>query len=82
MHPTSSHLLSSPRPARLALVLAGQGHVAASTQSQALSAMLFLYQQVLKQDIGWLHRTLPAPPQTTLASSQSSSNLEGVAQPR
>src|SRR6266849_7986106 len=35
--------------------LAMEGHVAASTQSQALSAILFLYQQVLKQDIGWLH---------------------------
>ena len=34
--------------------LAVTGHVAASTQSQALSALLFLYQQVLKQDIGWL----------------------------
>jgi len=28
--------------------------VTASTQSQALSAILFLYQHVLKQDIGWL----------------------------
>src|SRR5499433_1733211 len=34
--------------------LAVAGHAAASTQSQALSALLFLYQQVLKQDIGWL----------------------------
>jgi len=34
--------------------LAVEGHVAASTQSQALSAIVFLYQQVLKQDIGWL----------------------------
>ena len=34
--------------------LAVEGRVAASTQSQALSALLFLYQQVLKQDIGWL----------------------------
>ena len=32
--------------------LAVEGRVAASTQSQALSAILFLYQQVLKQDIG------------------------------
>src|SRR6266849_2697778 len=31
--------------------LAMEGHVAASTQSQALSAILFLYQQVLKQTI-------------------------------
>jgi integron integrase len=34
--------------------LAVQRHVAASTQNQALSAILFLYQEVLKQDIGWL----------------------------
>jgi integron integrase len=40
--------------------LAVEGHVAASTQSQALSAILFLYQQVLKQDIGWLHDVVRA----------------------
>jgi integron integrase len=40
--------------------LAAEGHVAASTQSQALSAMLFLYQQVLKHDIGWLHDVVRA----------------------
>src|SRR2546423_13951076 len=34
--------------------LARDGHVAASTQNQALSAVLFLYKQVLKQEIGWL----------------------------
>lgn len=34
--------------------LARCGKVAASTQNQALSALLFLYQQVLKQEIGWL----------------------------
>jgi site-specific recombinase XerD len=34
--------------------LAVAGRVAASTQSQALSALLFLYQQVLKQEIGWV----------------------------
>tara|TARA_Y100001968_G_C19293300_1_gene685330 strand:+ start:717 stop:998 length:282 start_codon:yes stop_codon:yes gene_type:complete len=28
--------------------------VAASTQSQALAALLFLYKQVLKQDLPWL----------------------------
>jgi len=40
--------------------LAVEGHVAASTQSQALSAILFLYQQVLKQDIGWLDEVVRA----------------------
>src|SRR5437667_3092971 len=34
--------------------LAGEGKVAASTQNQALSALLFLYKEVLKQEIGWL----------------------------
>src|SRR4051794_40327705 len=34
--------------------LARKGRVAASTQNQALSALLFLYKEVLKQDIGWL----------------------------
>jgi integron integrase len=34
--------------------LARDGQVAASTQNQALSALLFLYKGVLKQEIGWL----------------------------
>ena len=34
--------------------LARAGNVAASTQNQALSALLFLYKQVLKVEIGWL----------------------------
>ena len=42
--------------------LAVEGHVAASTQSQALSAILFLYQQVLKQDIGWMDEVVRAKP--------------------
>jgi integron integrase len=40
--------------------LAVEGRVAASTQSQALSAILFLYQQVLKQDIGWIDEVVHA----------------------
>ena len=34
--------------------LARNCNVAASTQNQALSALLFLYKEVLKQEIGWL----------------------------
>jgi integron integrase len=34
--------------------LAVNRHVAASTQNQALSAIVFLYQEVLRQEIGWL----------------------------
>ena len=40
--------------------LAVEGHVAASTQSQALSALVFLYQQVLNQDIGGLDEVVRA----------------------
>ena len=40
--------------------LAMAGRVAASTQSQALSAILFLYQQVLKQDIGRIDEVVRA----------------------
>ena len=34
--------------------LARDRNVAPATQNQALSALLFLYKEVLKQDIGWL----------------------------
>jgi integron integrase len=34
--------------------LAVHGNVAASTQNQALSALLFLYREVLQQDVPWL----------------------------
>jgi integron integrase len=34
--------------------LATRGHVSASTQNQALSALLFLYREVLGSEIGWL----------------------------
>lgn len=34
--------------------LAVEGHVAASTQNQALAALLFLYRHVLEKEFGWL----------------------------
>jgi hypothetical protein len=34
--------------------LAVEGHVAGSTQNQALSALLFLYREVLAQELPWL----------------------------
>jgi integron integrase len=34
--------------------LARIGNVSAATQNQALSALLFLYQQVLKREVGWV----------------------------
>jgi integron integrase len=46
--------MGEPEVAEFLTYLARAGKVAASTQNQALSALLFLYQQVLKREIGWL----------------------------
>jgi len=40
--------------------LAVPGHVAASTQNQALSALLFLYRQVLQVEMPWLDNVVRA----------------------
>lgn len=40
--------------------LAVAGQVAASTQNQALSALLFLYREVLKQDLPWMTEVVRA----------------------
>src|SRR5438128_10275596 len=42
--------------AQLLTPLARDFNVAASSQYQALSALLFLYKEVLKQEIGWLDK--------------------------
>src|SRR6267378_4555610 len=50
-HPTE---MAEAEVTQFLTYLAREGKVAASTQNQALSALLFLYKQVLKQEIGWL----------------------------
>jgi site-specific recombinase XerD len=40
--------------------LAIAGHVAGSTQNQALSALLFLYRKVLERGFGWLDNVVRA----------------------
>jgi integron integrase len=50
-HPTE---MSEAEVAEFLTHLARSGNVSASTQNQALSALLFLYKEVLKQKIGWL----------------------------
>ncbi len=40
--------------------LAVERHVAASTQNQALAALLFLYREVLSVDLPWLEKFMPA----------------------
>ena len=46
--------------------LAVQENVAASTQNQAMNAILFLYRHVLKQDLGWLEDVTRAKRPTRL----------------
>ena len=49
--------------------LAVEGNVAASTQNQALAALLFLYQKVLKKDFAWAcWKRCNLPPPTTRQS--------------
>jgi site-specific recombinase XerD len=52
--------------------LARIGNVSAATQNQALSALLFLYQQVLKQEVGWIEEVERAkkPPKLPVVLSR------------
>jgi hypothetical protein len=49
--------------------LAVNHHVAASTHNQVLSAIVFLYQVVLKQEIGWVDDVICAKNQKDCRSS-------------
>ena len=46
--------MGAPEVTRFLTSLAVDGHVAASTQNQALSALLFLYREVLEVDLPWM----------------------------
>ena len=46
--------MGAPEITRFLSALAVEGQVAASTQNQALSALLFLYRDVLELDLPWL----------------------------
>jgi site-specific recombinase XerD len=46
--------MGGPQVAEFLTQLAVARRVAASTQNQALSALLFLYREVLEKDLGWL----------------------------
>jgi len=52
-HPTE---MAEEEVAQFLTHLARDLNVAASTQNQALSALLFVYKEVLKQEIGWLEK--------------------------
>jgi integron integrase len=46
--------MGEPEVTQFLTYLAREGQVAASTQNQALSALLFLYKEVFQRQIGWL----------------------------
>jgi integron integrase len=46
--------MAAPEITRFLTWLAVEGNVASSTQNQALSALLFLYREVLRQDVAWI----------------------------
>ncbi len=46
--------MAEPEITAFLTYLAAKANVAASTQNQALSSLLFLYREVLQQEIGWL----------------------------
>jgi hypothetical protein len=52
--------MGAPEVTRFLSALAVQGKVAAATQNQALSALLFLYRHVLHQDPPWLEDVVQA----------------------
>ena len=58
--------MTEPEMVEFLTDLARAGNVSASTQNQALSALLFLYKEVLKQEIGWLHNVERAKKPTRL----------------
>lgn len=52
--------LGAPEVERFLSMLATQGQVAAGTQNQALSALLFLYREVLSIDLPWMETMVRA----------------------
>ena len=52
--------MSAPEVTAFLTHLAVDGQVAASTQNQALSALLFLYREVLEREFGWLEDVVRA----------------------
>jgi len=58
--------------------LAVEGHVSASTQNQALSALLFLYKEVLLIDLPWLDNVVRAKQSQRLPSVLKRTEVSAV----
>src|SRR2546427_10114188 len=70
--------MGAPEVTRFLSSLAVQGRVAASTQNQALSALLFLYRHVLHQDLPWLDDVVRAKRPSPLPIVQTRDQLRAV----
>ncbi len=58
--------------------LARTGNVSAATQNQALSALLFLYKEVFKHEIGWLEQVERAKKSQKMPAVQSRDEIKQI----
>jgi integrase-like protein len=65
--------IGAPELTRFLTSLAIDGRVAASTQNQALSALLFLYREVLELDVPWLDGVVRAKRPVSRRTSHATS---------
>src|SRR5262249_36905797 len=68
--------MGKPEIEQFLTTLAVTRHVAASTQNQALAALLFLYKDVLGCDPGWLDEVVRAKPSQRLPTVLSRQEVE------
>jgi integron integrase len=73
--------MGAPELTRFLTSLAVDGRVAASTQNQALSALLFLYREVLELDVPWLDRVVRAKRPVRLPIVLTRQEVVAVLQP-
>jgi integrase len=77
--------LAEPEIAAFFSSLADPGHVSASTQNQALAALLFLYQAVLGRQLAWLgdlvHAKRPVRLPVVLTRAETRALLDNLAGP-
>ena len=73
--------MGAPEVTRFLTSLAVDGKVAASTQNQALSALLFLYRQVLEIDLPWLDEVVRAKRPQRLPVVLARQEVQALLQP-
>ena len=72
--------MGAPEVTKFLTSLAVDGQVAASTQNQALSALLFLYKEVLEVDLPWLDGIVRAKRPARLPVVLTRTEVRGVLQ--